>query len=641
MSSFWTPGSRRGRGGAPSTIVEGALSPVAQLERLATWQACEHFEELATAVLDSLLDVATVFARQEQPGGPPTQVLRSTLYMRSGTAYGAVISSQRVPIEEQDALLSSASMWQWVHRSRSPMWMDTTMATLATFGEEGEVIEFDEILQDEEVLSKQSIQRGGGVRRSSLLLLTERDATHILILPVHGPRAEVLGMVTLETSCEAHVGLPGLWENEEEHVSGLMCMLCLAAPLLIHSLAARQDMATDLAPGSEALRDEWLPVVGETMRRRLGVLEAFARQEETLLIMGETGVGKSRLAKWCHERSSRAGQHFEVVDLGAVPESMQIASIMGWKKGAFTGAIKDVEGALGRAEGGTLFIDEVDKLSLETQASLLSVLETRRYRELGSGSAMRLADVRIIVGTNANLLELIEEGSFREDLYYRICVLPVEVLPLRKRRDEIAPWARVMLDRAWRSLHGEQRSAPPAPTLSEEAARQLRDQPWHGNLRELDNVMRRVMALCFSESVTGASAATSAPRVRVELVRQALEMGSAEGRAEKKTASSTHKAVSASTPDALLAAMRDASRHYIDLARASIEQGSADGLSVDLLDAIKAMAYQQAFEVETDPSMSLTLLGKKKLLKHRNYRRAMTRELEKLAALEAFLDDLT
>ena len=227
MSSIWTPGTRRGRESAPSTLVEGALSPGAQLERLATWQACESFEVLANALLGHLLDMTEVFAQQEQPGGPRTQVLRSTLYMRSGTAYGAVISSQRVPLEEQDALLSSASMWQWVHRSRSPVWMDTTMATLATFGEESEVIEFDDILQEEELLSQQSVKRGGGLRRSSLLLLTERDATHILILPVLNPLGDVLGMVTLETTCEAHVGLPGIWKNEEVHVSGLMCALCL------------------------------------------------------------------------------------------------------------------------------------------------------------------------------------------------------------------------------------------------------------------------------------------------------------------------------------------------------------------------------------------------------------------------------
>src|SRR5262249_7450564 len=150
--------------------------------------------------------------------------------------------------------------------------------------------------------------------------------------------------------------------------------------------------------------------------------------------------------------------------------------LFGWRKGAFTGALKDNPGALGRAEGGTLFIDEVDKLSLRAQTGLLHVLEERMYRPLGDPGSERPANVRFIAGTNANLSQAVKEGRLREDLYYRINVLPVQLPPLAERRDEVAAWAIFMA----RRRHEESYAGGQAE-LSQGAIAVLIAEPWPGN----------------------------------------------------------------------------------------------------------------------------------------------------------------
>src|SRR5206468_257763 len=129
--------------------------------------------------------------------------------------------------------------------------------------------------------------------------------------------------------------------------------------------------------------DPLLPVVGPSMEGLINLLRVFSRQEETVLISGPTGTGKSRLARWCHAQSPRRERTFETVDLQTVPVDIQMAALFGWRKGAFTGAVGDQAGWVEQADGGTLFLDEVDKLSLSAQAGLLQLLEERRYRVLG------------------------------------------------------------------------------------------------------------------------------------------------------------------------------------------------------------------------------------------------------------------
>ena len=235
----------------------------------------------------------------------------------------------------------------------------------------------------------------------------------------------------------------------------------------------------------ELLIDPLLPVVGPTMALILQPLAEWARRDESILLRGPTGVGKTRLARWCCARSGRAGRAWVVVNLHAVPETLHESHLFGSRRGAYTSSVENVPGVLREAEGGTLFLDEIDKLSLAAQAKLLQVIEERRYREVG-GIAERSADVRFIVGTNADLEARVRQGLFLQDLLYRINLFSVSLPPLRRRTDEIALWADYMLKGIQVEQEGHSRAF-----LTEAANDLLRSQRWAGNLRELRNVVVR------------------------------------------------------------------------------------------------------------------------------------------------------
>jgi len=247
------------------------------------------------------------------------------------------------------------------------------------------------------------------------------------------------------------------------------------------------------------------------MQRVFEVLPAIAASPSTVLIQGETGTGKELVARTIHALSPRKDGPFVAVNCGALPDTLLESELFGYKAGAFTGASKDKPGRFALAKGGTLFLDEIGEVSQALQVRLLRVLQERVYEPLGATRSER-ADVRVIAATNRDLLARCREGAFREDLYYRINVVRVELPPLRRRKEDLPLLADQFVAR-FNRLQGKAVSG-----LDPEALSLLMAYDWPGNVRELENVIERAFILCSAgriglphlpETLTGAAAGTA------------------------------------------------------------------------------------------------------------------------------------
>ncbi len=227
----------------------------------------------------------------------------------------------------------------------------------------------------------------------------------------------------------------------------------------------------------------------EEMKRVLGLSRRAAKVDSTVLITGESGVGKERIARLIHDESSRAHKAFVAVNCAAVTESLLESELFGHARGAFTGATHDRPGLFEAAGGGTLFLDEVGEVPSAMQAKLLRALQEKEVRRVGENQS-RKVDVRVVAATNRHLLEEVNAGRFRQDLYYRLRVIELRVPPLRERRDDILPLARLLL------IEATERLGRRVHSFSPEAADQLLRYPWPGNVRELGNAIERAVALC-------------------------------------------------------------------------------------------------------------------------------------------------
>jgi formate hydrogenlyase transcriptional activator len=224
------------------------------------------------------------------------------------------------------------------------------------------------------------------------------------------------------------------------------------------------------------------------LRRVLNGVETVAPTESTVLINGETGTGKELIARAIHDLSPRRGQTFVRLNCAAIPAGLLESELFGHERGAFTGAIAQRIGRLELANHGTLFLDEVGELPLELQPKLLRVLQEREFERLGSTRTFR-ADVRLIAATNRDLPAMVEDRTFRSDLFFRLNVFPIEVPPLRERREDIPLLVRHFAEEFSR------RMKKPIETIPSEAMKSLCQYHWPGNIRELQNVIERAVIL--------------------------------------------------------------------------------------------------------------------------------------------------
>lgn len=247
-------------------------------------------------------------------------------------------------------------------------------------------------------------------------------------------------------------------------------------------------------------------IVGQSagLQRLLRQIEMVAPTDATTLIVGESGTGKELVAREIHRRSRRKGHPLIRVNCASVPRDLYESEFFGHARGAFTGAIRDRAGRFEAAEGGTLFLDEVGEIPLELQGKLLRVLQEKQYERVGE-ERTRSVDVRIIAATNRDLRTDVAAGRFRQDLYYRLNVFPIEVLPLRERPDDIPILARHFLEQAARRL------GCTLPPFTEYHADLLRAYAWPGNVRELQNVVERAAILAQDGSLHFELPATSGP----------------------------------------------------------------------------------------------------------------------------------
>jgi two-component system response regulator FlrC len=247
------------------------------------------------------------------------------------------------------------------------------------------------------------------------------------------------------------------------------------------------DAAAVAEQRSELSAADDMVAIADTSRRLAELARRVAASDCTVLIAGESGTGKEVLARFIHRHSPRAKRAFIAVNCAAIPENMLEAILFGYEKGSFTGAHASHAGKFEQAQGGTLLLDEVTEMPLGLQAKLLRVLQEREVERLGGRGSIAL-DVRVLATTNRNLRAEVVGGRFREDLYYRLNVFPLQTSPLRERRDDVLPLA-------MRLLTARCRAGQRIPALSADAAHMLLLYPWPGNVRELDNVMQRALIL--------------------------------------------------------------------------------------------------------------------------------------------------
>ena len=313
------------------------------------------------------------------------------------------------------------------------------------------------------------------------------------------------GLALLEDLKNADVTAPVVMMSGQAHIemavraTRLGAMDFLEKPLSTEKLLVTVENAlklTRLETENQDLRSRvgkhTLVWTGETMRRVMAQIERVAASESRICIYGETGTGKELVARTLHEKSNRAAGPFVTLNCAAVPAELIESELFGHEKGSFTGAAQRHTGKFEQAHRGTLFLDEIGDVPAAMQAKLLRVLEEGEVERIGSGKPTTV-DVRVVVATHRNLEQLVESGGFRRDLYHRVVVFPVELPPLRQRREDLP----ALVDHFARQVSA-QNGWKPVP-FSAEAIEALKRYRWPGNIRELRNVVERLLLLAGAE----------------------------------------------------------------------------------------------------------------------------------------------
>ena len=310
--------------------------------------------------------------------------------------------------------------------------------------------------------------------------LVEGEAA--VVIPLRG-RSRAVGFLVGEGDIEALLGA-----NQS-----LAQLISSQAGVVLENflLEERRGRALISALPSQPLqRDFTESFLGDSpaMRKVLGLVERLSSVDSPVLLLGETGTGKSMIARALHDQSPRAEGPFITVNCGAIPEALVESELFGHEAGAFSGALKQHRGKVEQAQGGTLFLDEVGDLPLSIQVKLLNFLEEKRFTRVG-GEEEQVADVRVISATNHDLGAAVSSSSFRQDLLFRLNVFTIDLPPLRERGSDVVPIAQTLAQRV------AQRYGLPTPKLNAEFCLRLRSYSWPGNVRELRNVIEKAVIL--------------------------------------------------------------------------------------------------------------------------------------------------
>ncbi len=357
----------------------------------------------------------------------------------------------------------------------------------------------------------ETVEAGDG---ETALKLVERDHPNAILLDLEIPRLS--GMDLLEIQSRRNANIPVIILSGKGNVQTAVRATRLGAYDFLEKPVNRERILLTLRNAMEKTvltrqRDHLLEesearfrIIGTSRpwRHIEQLIDRAASATAKVLIVGESGTGKQLIARAIHRRSARASQPFVYVNCAAIPQNLIESELFGHEKGAFTGATSRRVGKFARAAEGTILLDEIGDMSLPTQAKVLRVLEDGVYEPVG-GSQSRRVDVRFIAATNRNLEEMIREGSFRQDLYYRLNVINIRVPPLRDRRDDVIELADHYLQRfAAENNHAFMRIEP-------DAIRLLTDYDWPGNVRQLRNTIERLVVLAPDDTIASSDVATA------------------------------------------------------------------------------------------------------------------------------------